>query len=297
MQTAMQSSKSSTEVLPAGVPVTPLMPGFGALIEDVDLATADAATLASVVDTFHRHGAIVLRNQTLSPAQLVAFASQFGEPEDHTLKQWTMPEQPKVYILSNRIVDGKQIGAHNDGVGWHSDYTYKEKPVMCTMLYSVAVPPEGGDTLLADMCAAYAALPMEKREQLDKLTVHHSYQYFMKTRRIENRMELSDEIKAQNPDVFHPLIRTHPADGRKALWGGGGTAKQVVGMEVEEGLQLLRDLIAFGTQEQFVYRHKWQVGDVLVWDNRCTMHTGSLYDDKKYTREVHRLWVKGDRPV
>ena len=297
MQTVPQSSTLRSKTFSTDFPVTPLMPGFGALIENVDLATADAQTAAAVVDTFQRHGAIVLRNQKLDAAQLVAFASRFGEPEDHTMTQFTLPGQPKVYVLSNRTQDGKAIGAHNDGVGWHSDYTYKEQPVMCTMLYAVEVPAEGGDTLLADMCAAYDALPAEKHAQIDNLTVHHSYQYFMATRRVENRMELSDELKAQNPDVFHPLVRTHPADGRKALWGGGGTAKQVVGMEAAEGLQLLRDLIAFGTQDQFVYRHKWQVGDVLVWDNRCTMHTGSLYDDKKYIREAWRLWVKGDVPV
>jgi taurine dioxygenase len=237
----------------------------------------------------------VLNKQTQSPDKLVSFASQFGEPEGHTLQQFTLPGHPKIYVLSNRIVDGKPIGAHNDGVGWHSDYMYKEHPVMCTMLYAVEVPAEGSDTLIADMCAAYEALPLEQQRRIENLKVHHSYQHFVATRRF-NRMELSDEVKADNPDVLHPLVRTHPDDGRKALWAGGGTAKQIVGMDVQEGLDLMAKLIAFGTQDQFIYRHKWQVGDVLVWDNRCTLHTGCLFDDKKYTREMYRLWVKGDRP-
>ena len=120
--------------------IRPLGPGFGAEIEDVDVHTADDATLDAVVDTFHRHGAILLRGQTLDPGELTAFVARFGEPEDHTQKQFTLPGYPKVFVLSNREVDGKPIGAHNDGVGWHTDYSYKAEPVMCTMLYAVEVP-------------------------------------------------------------------------------------------------------------------------------------------------------------
>ena len=274
----------------------PLMPGFGAEILGVDLATADEETLKGVVDTFHRHGAIMLRDQKMSPGQLVDFISNFGEPEDHTLKEFTVPGHPKVYTLSNRVVDGKPIGAHNDGVGWHTDYSYKAEPVMCTMLYAVEVPPEGSDTLLADQCAAWDALPAERQEQLKDLKLHHSYQYFMETREY-GRQTLSEELKAQNPDVIHPLIRTHPADGRKALWVSTGTVKEIVGMPNPEGLQLIDELVEWVTQDRFVYRHKWREGDVLVWDNRCTLHTGTLYDDTKYFRVMHRLWAKGDKPV
>jgi taurine dioxygenase len=109
-------------------------------------------------------------------------------------------------------------------------------------------------------------------------------------------MEISDELKAANPDVFHPLIRTHPADGRKALWVSTGTVKGIVGMDDEAAEALIEELVEFVTAERFVYRHKWQVGDILVWDNRCTLHTGTLFDDTKYVRLMHRLWVKGDKP-
>ncbi|MFL9923967.1 TauD/TfdA family dioxygenase [Herbaspirillum lusitanum] len=272
-----------------------LKDNFGACIVDVDLASASPEMLANVVQTFHLHGAILLRGQKLSPEQLVNFARQFGEPEGHTIKEHTMAGYPEIYLLSNRVVDGKPIGSHNDGVGWHTDYSYKEKPVMCTMLYSVAVPEEGADTLLADMCAAYDTLPEERRRQLDPLVVHHSYQYFMATRQY-GRRELSEQMKTENPDVLHPLIRTHPANGRKALWPSTGTVRGILGMPEAEAMALVNELVEYGTQERFVYRHKWQVGDVLVWDNRCTLHTGSLFDDKKYIREMHRLWVRGDKP-
>ena len=272
-----------------------LKPGFGAEILATNLTDAGQETLGGVVDAFHRHGAILLRGQKMTPADLLAFIELFGEADGHTLKQFTLPDHPKVYVLSNRIVDGRPIGAHNDGVGWHTDYSYKAEPVMCTMLYAVEVPPEGSDTLLADLCAAYQALPAERQSELDPMVLHHSYQHFMANREY-GRMELTPELKAAHPDVFHPLIRTHPSDGRKALWVSTGTVKGVVGVPNPDGLKLIDELVAFATQDEFVYRHKWQVGDVLMWDNRCTLHTGTLYDDTKYIREMHRLWVKGDKP-
>ena len=277
----------------------PLMEQFGAEILDVDLKAAlkagDDETLDAVVDTFHRHGAIMLRGQDLSPGELTDFIARFGDPEDHTLKEFTFANFPKVYRLSNKLVDGKPIGAHNDGVGWHTDYSYKAEPVMATMLFAVDVPAVGSDTLIADCVAAWNALPPERQAELEGKVVHHSYQYFMATREFGAR-ELSDELKAENPDVYHPLIRTHPADGRKALWPSTGTVIEVMGMPKAEGLELVQDLVEFATQDRFVYRHKWQVGDVLMWDNRCTLHTGTLFDDTKYVREMHRLWVRGDRP-
>jgi len=273
-----------------------LKPGFGAEIMDVDLASADDATRAGVVEVFHRSGAILLRDQHMGPQDLLTFVSAFGEPEEHTLKEYTLPGFPNIYVLSNRIVDGKPIGAHNDGVVWHTDYSYRAEPVMCTMLYAVEVPGEGSDTLLADIVAAYNALPQDQQDALDPLVVHHSFRHFMESR-VYGKAETSEELFKENPDVFHPLIRMHPADGRKALWVSTGTVKGLVGVTEPEGTQLVDELVEFATQERFIYRHKWRVGDVLLWDNRCTLHTGTLFDDTKYIREMHRLWVKGDRPL
>ena len=273
---------------------TELKPGFGAEIHGVDLAAATDADRAAVVAEFHRKGAIVLRHQHLTPEQYTAFGRAFGPLEGHTLKDFTLPGFPEIYVLSNRKVNGRPIGAHNDGIGWHTDYGFKAEPVMCTMLYSIQVPDEGSDTLLADQCTAYAALPEETRARIDGLKMIHSYEFLMTTRE-HNRHQLTPEVKAANPDVVHPLIRTHPADGRKALWVSGGT-RGFVGWDQQESFKLIEELTAFVTQERFVYRHKWRVGDVLVWDNRCTLHTGTLFDDQKYIREIHRMWVKGDRP-
>jgi taurine dioxygenase len=270
---------------------TPLRPdtNFGAEIRDIDLRTADDETRKAVVEEFHRSGAILIRGQQLSPEELVQFVSLFGEAEDHTNKAFVMPEQEKVYILSNRI------GSHRDGVGWHTDYSYKEEPVMSTMLYAVEVPDEGGETYLADMVAAFNALPVDRQEELGRLKLHHSWEYFM-TNREDARMEITPDLLAENPDVVHPLIRTHPADGRKALWVSTGTVKAIIGQADPKDLSLLDELVAFGTGDRFVFKHKWRVGDILMWDNRCTLHTGSAFDDQKYYRTMHRLWVRGDRP-
>jgi taurine dioxygenase len=279
----------------ATLAIRELKPGFGAEILDLDVAGASARDRAGVVDAFQRHGAILLRDQKLTPDDLMSFIAAFGEAEGHTLEQFTLPGYPKIYILSNRVANGAPIGAHNDGVGWHTDYSYKARPVMCTMLYAMEVPTEGSDTLLADGCAAWNALPPARQAQLEGLELHHSYQHFMATRQY-NAMELPEEIKRDNPDVIHPLVRTHPANGRKALWPSTGTVIEVVGMPNPEGLELVEELVEFMTQDRFVYRHKWKVGDLLMWDNRCTLHTGTLYDDQKYFRTMYRMWVAGDRP-
>ncbi len=283
----------STAILPK---IRELKAGFGAEILEVDLAHADNDAIDGVVGAFHRHGAVVLRDQKMSPPDLMRFIARFGEPELHTLVENTLPGFPNIYVLSNRIVDGKPIGAHNDGIGWHTDMSYKAEPVMLTMLYAVEVPDEGSDTLLADCVAAWNALPEERQAQLRDLKLHHSWEHFMRTREYNARQELDPVLLAQNPDVIHPLVRAHPADGRLALWPSTGTVKEIVGMPNPQGLELIDELVDFVTQDQFIYRHQWRAGDLLMWDNRCTLHTGTLYDDKKYVREMHRLWVRGDRP-
>ncbi len=276
--------------------VRQLKPGFGAEVLDLDLATADSAQIGEVARVFELHGVLLVRDQKMQPDDLVRFLGHFGELEDHTLKQFTLPGYPKIFILSNRLDDqGRPIGAHNDGLGWHTDYSYMQKPVKCTMLYAVEVPPEGSDTLVADCCGAYRALPEERKEQLQGLALHHSYKFFMETRE-HGRMKISKELEEATPDVIHPLIRTHPQNGRKALWPSTGTVKEVVGIPGEEGLKLLDELVAFVTQDQFVLRHKWRVGDIFIFDNRCTLHTGTPYDDQRHYRLMHRMWVKGDRP-
>jgi len=272
--------------------VRPLRGDFGVELRGIDLATVDAEAHREVVELFHRHGVMVIKEQQLSPEAQMRFTRAFGTPETNVRKEFTYPGVPEIYVISNKVVDGRKIGDVDAGQGWHTDSSYLAEPVMCTMLHALEVPAEGSDTLLADLVAAWNALPDERRAQLEGLQVHHSWRALMELKGVA--VSPDDD---STPDVVHPLVRTHPADGRKALWVSTGTTRGVIGMPNPEGLDLLQELVDFATDERFVYRHKWEVGDVLIWDNRCTLHTGTRFDVTRYERHVHRTWVKGDRPV
>jgi taurine dioxygenase len=270
-----------------------LKDGFGVEILDVDIAEADSKTLSDVVATFNLHGAIVLRNQKLTPKAQLNFTRLFGVPEENARKEFCDPNYSPVYILSNKMVDGRPIGDADAGYGWHTDNSYSKLPALCTLLYAIEVPPEGSDTQLSDLCAAWDALPASRQREVDGLVVHHSYVALAEKRNIP----LTEELRRNYPDVYHPLVRRHAADGRKALWVSTGTVRGVVGMPNPQGIDLIEELVAFATQERFIYSHKWAVGDVLVWDNRCTLHRATPYDKTKYTRLVHRTWVRGEVPA
>ena len=201
-----------------------LRSGFGVEVLHLDVAKVNTETRQAVVDAFDLHGAVLLRGQKMNPDDLIRFLSAFGELEGHTQTQFTLPGYPNIYILSNREENGRPIGAHNDGIGWHTDYSYKDKPVKCTMLYAVEVPAEGSDTLLADGCAAYEALEPARKEQLNDLVLYHSYKYFMDTRKY-GRKKLSKEMDTDNTDGLKPLSHVHQGDGRREPGVGSGTCK------------------------------------------------------------------------
>lgn len=272
----------------------PLLADFGVEITGIDVKSADRRTLNEVATALAHHGAIVLRGQRLSPQDQINFTSLFGEPAGNPQLEYTVPNHPKVFVISNKVVDGKAIGDPEAGTAWHTDLNYERRPAAYTCLHALEVPDEGSDTLIADTCAAWNALPEERRQQIDGLVVHHSYANLA----VRSNRALTDEERHDYPDVFHPLVRRHPADGRKALWGLSTTTPNgIVDMPNPAGKDLIRELMEFATQDQFVYRHQWQAGDVLVWDNRCTLHRGTPFDKSKYIRLVHRTWVRGEAPV
>ncbi|MEM6913610.1 MAG: TauD/TfdA family dioxygenase, partial [Pseudomonadota bacterium] len=182
MQSAPIGSRRDMSPSEFDLDVRDLKPGFGAEILGVDAATADDLVLQKIVEKFEEAGAVLLRDQKMSPDDLIRYLRAYGELEGHTLQQYTLAGYPEIFLLSNIVENGRPIGAHNDGVGWHTDYSYKEHPVKCTMLYAVQVPDEGSDTLIADCCAAYDALPEARRQQIEGLRLHHSYKHFMETR-------------------------------------------------------------------------------------------------------------------
>jgi len=272
--------------------VRPIGDGFGVELSGIDLAQASPAALAEVARLYRGGSVMVIRGQTLSPDQLVRFGEALGPLENHTREQFTLPGYPTVYILSNKEVDGRRIGVHRDGMGWHTDGSYLREPLDTTVLYALESPPEGADTLLADMRAAYEALEPAERDAIADKKVLHSFVHLIGQLDPQARSVVTAEQAERAPDVVHPLVLSRP-DGSRSLYLSSGSTKEIVGEDPEAGRKRVRDLIVFATQERFVYRHKWQVGDLLVWNNRYTMHRATEYDDKAYIRLVHRLWVSG----
>jgi taurine dioxygenase len=275
---------------------------FVAEVADFDLSQDhDPETIDVVREALLRHSILVFRGQRLGDAEHVRFSSKFGPPEIHTVKQYLLPEFPEIIALANRGEKGTRPVA-NGGAYWHSDITYKAKPPMGSILHGLEVPPEGGDTLFCDMYAAYASLPQDTKRRIDGLKAIHSYlPRFMKSRAVDasfkdNRFELSEAQKAELREVMHPIVRTHPETGRKVLFINEGFTIGVEGMDEPAAQALLAELNAHATQDRFIYRHRWRAGDVLFWDNRCTMHCATDYD-QRHARRMHRTTIQGDVPV
>ena len=276
--------------------------GFVGEVDGVDLA-ADLSDpqIAELRQALLRHGILVFRGQTLSDAEHVRFSQRFGPSEIHTVKQYLLPEFPEILALANRGEKGTRPIA-NGGAYWHSDITYKPRPPMGSLLYALEVPPEGGDTLYCDMVSAYEALSPETKERINGLKAIHSYlERFMAARALDpgfqaNKFELSDEQKSELAEVLHPVVRTHPENGKKALFINQGFTVRIEGLDDTESKALLNELNQHATRDEFIYRHEWQVGDVVFWDNRVTMHKATEYD-RQHSRRMHRTTVQGDVPV
>ncbi|MDH3700413.1 MAG: TauD/TfdA family dioxygenase [Alphaproteobacteria bacterium] len=270
-------------------------------VDGVDLSDDhDAAEIAAIRQALLDHSILVFRDQTMTNAEHVRFSQKFGPSEIHSVKQYLLPEFPEIIALANRGEKGTKPVA-NGGAYWHSDITYKAKPPMASILYGLEVPPEGGDTLFCDMYAAYDALSDTMKARLDGMQAEHSYlERFMQMRARDHgfqkdAFELSDEQRAELAPATHPIVRTHPETGRKALFVNAGFTMRAIGVGADDEINLLDELNAHAGQDRFVYRHNWRAGDVVFWDNRCTMHRATDYD-RSYSRRMHRTTVQGDVP-
>ena len=280
------------------ITVSPVHGRFVAEIAGVDLSKPlDDDRFAYIHDAFLAHSILVFRGQTLSNEQHIAFSRRFGELEIHLAKHWLLPESPEILVLSNRGEKGTKPIV-NGGAYWHSDMTYKAKPPLGSLLYAIKVPPEGGDTLYADMYTAYETLDEQTKRRIIDLEVVHRYgDRYQKMAVIDkDRPPLTQEQLAKVPDVVHPAVRTHPQSGRKALFVNEGFTIGIAGMAKDESAALLEKLFHHSVHSAHVYRHRWQAGDLVMWDNRCTMHRATEYD-LRHDRAMHRTTVQGDRPV
>jgi taurine dioxygenase len=234
----------------------------------------------------------------MEPAHHVAFSKRFGELIVHVLADFQLPGHPEILVISNKREGEKAIGVADAGRHWHSDQSYEPVPAMGSLLHAQELPPEGGDTLFVNMYAVLEAMPASMRSRIEGRSAIFGYARDYKKFQANNpdRKDLTPAQIARLTGALHPIIRTHPETGRKALYVNEGHTVSIADMDEGEAEQLLQELFAFSTREEFIYRHKWHPHDFLFWDNRCTMHHATSYD-RKYTRHLLRTTVKGDRPV
>jgi taurine dioxygenase len=272
----------------------PLGPGFGVEVSGLDLARPMSdAEFAELERAFFAGQVLTVRAQRLTAAQFVAFARRFGPPEPHVIDQFHHPDDPNILILSNRKRDGVPLGLADAGTYFHSDYSYLQVPARATTLYSIEVPRRGGNTLFADQYAAWEGLPAAMQRRIETLTAIHHYGN-RKERDDASRTAasaLTPEQKAKMPLITHPIVRTHPVTGRKALYAVSGSSYGIVGMPEDEAVALLDELAAHATQEKYVYSFAYGVGDVVVWDNASLLHSATLLDPDD-ARTLWRITIK-----
>jgi taurine dioxygenase len=278
--------------------VKPLSPALGAEIAGIDLREdLSAETFAEILNTWHKHLVILFRNQSLSEDDQIRFAQRFGELQKRTRPPEAINESghtkyPQLTMLvSNIRENGKLIGSLPDGeMHFHSDQCYLEKPATGTFLYALEVPSEGGDTLFLNMYKAYEELPSELKARVDGRKALNAYLYDSTTRAVNG----SKVDFTAHPHFVQPIVRTHPDTKRKALYVNRLMTFTVDGMDEGEGGALLNKLFDHIEEDRFIYVHHWRVGDLVLWDNRCTLHARTDFSDKE-RRLLRRYTVLGDR--
>ena len=249
-----------------------------------------------VYEAFLDYELILFRDVDLPPATQVAFARAFGEVQIHVMNQYHSCEDfPEIYMLSNLGEDGKPSGKHPDRgtLFWHTDGSWRERTGQATMMYSEIVPSEGGETEFADMYAAHDNLSSEMKQRIGGKRAIHNLD-FSRTRR-HGEDPMTAEQKAKVPPIAHPIVRTHPETGRKAIFLGDH-AQEIEGMDYDEGRALIEELNRLITPRGQVYTHTWRPRECIVWDNRCMLHRATGFDEVRHVRVMRRCTINGERP-
>jgi len=280
------------EVIPTGA-------GLGATVTGVDLRRLSEAQFACIVQAWHEHSVLLFRGQTLSDQDLIAFSRRLGDldwaPVQENGRRF-VEGLPEIYIVSNVKVNGEPIGSLGDGEAvWHTDMSYLEEPPKASMLYALEVPPTGGNTSFCTMYGIYEALPLELKDRIAGLKIKHDGTY-NSGGYVRQGVTPTDDPRT-SPGAVHPLVCTHPATGRRMLYLGRRRNAHLLGLELAESEALLDELWRVVERQEFSWEHVWRVGDLVLWDNRCTMHRRDAFDPNS-RRIMHRTQVKGEaRPA
>ena len=281
----------------SSIGIRSLGPVAASEITGIDLAQPlDEPTFAAIEAAFDRSGVIVIREQAITPAQLITLARRFGEIEvNYNSAQYGLPEHPEIYKISNITKDGKPIGSRRAGENWHSDMIYSARPPRATMLHAIEVPQLHGltlgDTAFANASAAFDALPEGMQRQIGSMKGIFDF-----TGR--KRSEAPDAATVKRyPPVQHPIVRTHPRIGRKCLYINRDDCTGVAGLPRAEAEALIVALSDHVIKPEFLYRHRWRTGDIVIWDNCTVQHKAILDYDLPQRRLMHRLTIAGTVPV
>lgn len=271
----------------------------GAEVAGIDVRRSLQDTAAEEIQrALGDFGVLLFRDCDITAEQHIAFSRQFGPLEAHVIGDFALPGHPEVFVVSNVLEGDKPKGAVYAGQYWHSDLSYMRKPSLGSLLLCREMPEVGGDTMFASMYAAYETLSEPLRNFIGGMRAVHDYSHAYDTyfARLKERAPLTPEQKAKTPPVEHPMVRTHPVTGRKALYVNPGFTTGIAGMPEEESRPILEFLFRHATRPEFIYRHKWRVRDLIFWDNRCTMHYALADYDFSVRRHMHRTTIGGDEP-
>ncbi len=272
---------------------------LGAEIPGVDLKNISDRDFAAIHRAWLEHLVVLFRSQQLTDEDLIRFSRRFGDldwaPIQETGRRF-VEGHPEIYVVSNVIENGVPIGSLGAGEAvWHTDMSYLETPPKASMLYALETPPAGGDTSFCDMYAAYESLPAELKRRLSGLSIKHDGTYNSGGYVRQGVTAVDDPMTS--PGVYHPLVTTHPETGRKALYLGRRRNAYIQGLPLAESEALLDELWRDATREELTWRHQWRPGDLVLWDNRCTMHRRDSFDPGS-RRVLHRTQIKGEtRPA
>ena len=277
------------------IEIVPLTTAIGAEVRGVDMRRPqDAATVAAIRAAWLRHQVLLFRDQDVAPEEHIRFSRYFGVVEEYPLVHYRLPAHPEIFLLSNEPdASGRPSETRNAARHWHSDLSFTARPSTGALLRCIKAPRVGGSTMWANQTLAYETLSPSFRRLLDGLTAVH--ELFSKTKDLKNldQGQIRD-MKRANPRIAQPVVRVHPETGRPALYVSEAVTTRIVGMHEDESDALLEFLFRHQVRPEYTMRHQWRPNDVVMWDNRCTLHQAVADHDHAESRVMHRTTLSGE---